>query len=59
MGGYAGFVWPAFGIAALVMVALLVLSLRDLRARRAKLVALQAERAQCRPGASTGEAAEE
>ena len=32
MGGYAGFVWPAFGLTALVMVWLLVASLRRLRA---------------------------
>ena len=32
MGGYGGFVWPAFGLTALVMVWLLVASLRRLRA---------------------------
>ena len=32
MGGYGGFVWPAFGVTALVMVWLLVASLRRLRA---------------------------
>ena len=31
MGGYGGFVWPAFGLTALVMVWLLVASLRRLR----------------------------
>ncbi|MFI4985943.1 MAG: heme exporter protein CcmD [Alphaproteobacteria bacterium] len=32
MGGRAQFVWPAYGIAALVLVALLVVSLRAKRA---------------------------
>ena len=32
MGGYGGFVWPAFGLTALVMVWLLVASLRRLSA---------------------------
>ncbi len=40
MGGYAGFVWPAFGISALVLVGLLVLSWRGLKAREAELAAL-------------------
>ena len=57
MGGYAGFVWPAFGITALVMLTLLVVSLRNLRVRLAKLAALQAARDNCRPGKPTGEAA--
>lgn len=34
MGGYAVFVWPAFGIAAVVLTALLWWSLRDLRKER-------------------------
>ncbi len=42
MGGYAAFVWPAFGITALVMVALLVDSLRDLRQRQRRLAELEA-----------------
>ena len=46
MGGYAAFVWPAFVIAAAVMVALLTVSLRGLRARRAELAALQDARAE-------------
>ena len=32
MGGYAEFVWPAYGIAALVIVAFAVLTWRRLRA---------------------------
>ena len=46
MGGYAAFVWPAFLIAAVVMGALLALSVRSLRARRAELEALQGSRAE-------------
>ena len=42
MGGYAAFVWPAFGAAAAIMVALLVLSIRTMRAREAALKALEA-----------------
>ena len=37
MGGYAAYVWPAFGAAAAVMIALLVQSLRAMRAREAAL----------------------
>lgn len=40
MGGYAGFVWSAFGITALVLVGLLVLSWRGLKARESELAAL-------------------
>ena len=42
MGGYAAYVWPAFGAAAVIMVALLVLSIRTMRAREAALRALEA-----------------
>ncbi len=59
MGGHAGFIWPAFGITALVMGALLVVSLHNLRSRRAKLAALQAERGQCRPGRPAEETSRE
>ena len=37
MGGYAGFVWPAYGIAALVLVGLLMVSLHQLRQAREML----------------------
>ena len=40
MGGYAGFVWSAFGVTALVLVGLLVVSWRSLKAREAELAAL-------------------
>lgn len=42
MGGYAGYVWPAYGIAALVLVILLFMTLRTLRAREADLANLEA-----------------
>tara|TARA_B100000686_G_C16210692_1_gene675271 strand:+ start:22 stop:213 length:192 start_codon:yes stop_codon:yes gene_type:complete len=37
MGGYAAFVWPAFGITVGVMAGLLVASLRGLRQERQTL----------------------
>ena len=33
MGGFAAFVWPAYGVALLVLGGLVVASLRELRAR--------------------------
>ena len=41
MGGYAAYVWPAFGAAAVIMIALLVQSLRAMRAREATLKSLE------------------
>ena len=40
MGGYAGFVWPAYALAAIVLVGLLAHSLRQLRKAEAELTAL-------------------
>jgi len=40
MGGYAAFVWPAFGITAAVLAVLFVASWRSVRAREAELDAL-------------------
>ena len=60
MGGYAGFVWPAFGIALAVMAGFVVTSLRTLRAREATLRALEAaapDRPRRRRAAGTSEAA--
>lgn len=42
MGGYAAYVWPAFGITALIMIVMLVWSLRSVRAREATLKTLEA-----------------
>ena len=33
MGGYGGYVWPAFGATAVVLVGLLLASVRSLRAK--------------------------
>ncbi|MBK8176797.1 MAG: heme exporter protein CcmD [Rhodospirillales bacterium] len=46
MGGYGGYVWPAFGITILVLAALLIASLRSLRARKAALDALERQAAE-------------
>jgi heme exporter protein D len=43
MGGYAAYVWPALGLTAVVLVALLVASARGARRREAELAALEAE----------------
>ena len=43
MGGYAAFVWPSFGVTALVLVGLLMISLRFLRVNEATLAGLQVE----------------
>jgi len=42
MGGYAAYVWPAFGITALILIVMLVWSMRTLRAREATLKSLEA-----------------
>ncbi len=41
MGGYGAYVWPAFVVTAVVLAAMLVFSLREIRAREAELEALQ------------------
>ena len=41
MGGYGGFVWPAYGLSAVVMVVLLVVTLKSLRQRERELKILQ------------------
>jgi heme exporter protein D len=42
MGGYAGFVWPAYGVVAVVMAALVIASVNDLKRQRRLLAALEA-----------------
>ena len=54
MGGYAAYVWPAFGVAAVIMVALLALSIRTMRAREAALKALEATARRQRDAAEEG-----
>lgn len=41
MGGYAGYVWPAYGIAVGGIALMLGLSWRDLRAAERRLAALE------------------
>ncbi|MGB0670315.1 MAG: heme exporter protein CcmD [Rhodospirillales bacterium] len=56
MGGYAAFVWPCFGVAALLLVALGLFSLTELRSNRRRLNALQEASAQSTKGRRAGEA---
>ncbi len=51
MGGYAGFVWSAYGVAALILIGLVVMSWKDLRARQAEVAALEAASPRRRPTA--------
>lgn len=48
MGGYAAYVWPAYLITAFVMLLLVVITLRDLRAQRRILAALDSDGARKR-----------
>lgn len=41
MGGYAAYVWPAYGVAGLVLGGMAAASLALLRRRRAELAALE------------------
>jgi heme exporter protein D len=43
MGGYGGFVWPAFGLTTAVLLALLADSLRRLKSGQRALARLEAE----------------
>jgi len=43
MGGYADYVWPAYGIAALVLIAMAVASVCRLQQARRTLAALEGE----------------
>ena len=43
MGGYAGFIWPAYGLVVVVLVGLFVVSRRFLRSNEAELAAAEAE----------------
>ena len=44
MGGYAAYVWPAYAIAAAVLIGLWIASVRSLRAREAEVEAAEAAR---------------
>ncbi len=41
MGGYAAFIWPAFGIVAVVLLALVLVSWRALKVQERTLAALE------------------
>ena len=57
MGGYAAYVWPAYGLTALAMAALVVASVRGLRARERLLAGLESVRpGRPRRTVATGEA---
>lgn len=44
MGGYAAFVWPGYGLAALGMIGLLIATLRTLRAREKEFSSVRRNR---------------
>lgn len=48
MGGYAAFVWPAYGAAVGALVALALVSLRQWRAAKAEVARLEAQGARRR-----------
>ena len=56
MGGYAGFVWTSFGITLLVLIVLLAVSLRSLRAQEATLARLQGDTSEPGRGGKAREA---
>jgi heme exporter protein D len=44
MGGYGAFIWPAYGVAAILMVGVLILSWKSMRQREALVEELRAGR---------------
>jgi heme exporter protein D len=44
MGGYAAFVWPVYGLAAVIMLGLLAVTMSGLRKREAEFEKLDSER---------------
>ena len=44
MGGYAGYVWPCFGLAALILGGFAVSSVLRLKSRQRELAALKSQR---------------
>lgn len=42
MGGYAAFIWPAYAVAVVVLGGLVVVSLKQLRAREREAAAMEA-----------------
>ena len=43
MGGHAAFIWPAYGVTAIVMIGLLIYTWRKARVEKAALEKLEAE----------------
>lgn len=43
MDGYGGFIWPSYGLAAAVLIGLLIYTLRKARAEKAALDKLESE----------------
>jgi heme exporter protein D len=43
MGGYAAYIWPAYGVAALILAGIVVESLIGLNRRRAELARLEGD----------------
>lgn len=43
MGGYAAYVWPAFGLAAAVLLGLTIASLKGLRAAETDLASVESQ----------------
>ncbi len=50
MGGYGAYIWPAFAVTAVILIAMLVSSVRELRARETELKALQRGRTESGEG---------
>jgi heme exporter protein D len=59
MGGYAAYIWPSYGLTAVVMLGLLALSLRELKDNEATLKALEALRPNRRAKRAQKDAAEQ
>jgi heme exporter protein D len=57
MNGYGSYVWPAYGVTLVVLVAVLVQSIRSLRRRRAALDALLPGDRRARRAAAAGASA--
>ena len=53
MGGYGGYVWPAYGVSMVVLAAVLVVSLMGTRGAEAELELLQRARRERRGGGDT------
>jgi heme exporter protein D len=43
MGGYGAYVWPAYGLTAVIMITFLITTLRNLRSRQKSLDSLEAK----------------